>query len=156
MSHELVLIFLDPDTPERKIEDAVDKLMEPHSDVRDPNNPDAKCDGWIIGGRFDKMIFGVQPEYGLSPEEFQKRYGMRFEHVKVISNVRPVSEMPEDFFREVDVILSADGKWNSCYESRFKDSLSENPKEGYIWAEFFTKSVAENQGKLGVVVDAHT
>jgi len=107
MSHHLAVVLVDPEQSEEEIEHQANSLLYPHSNVGDPEKEDFKCDGWVIGGRFDGQIYGARPEYGLSPKEFQKRYG--FDVLKAESNIRAVSSIPESFLQNINVVVDRTG-----------------------------------------------
>jgi hypothetical protein len=91
----------------------VDELMGPYfapDGVYAPGNMGAKCDGYVIGGRFDGQLFGAEPEYDLTPQDFQKRYGLdvlRDEH-----NIRPASEVPLGLVPYA--VVTPEGAWLDC------------------------------------------
>lgn len=71
-------------------------------------NPDAKCDGWRIGGSYDGAIFGAVQQHNLTPSEYQARYG--FAVVKPENNIRPVAALPPDLLPYA--IVTPDGAWS--------------------------------------------
>lgn len=153
MSHYLTVVLTDSGLSEDDIDREVDRLLRPHSNLDDPEKDDFKCDGWIIGGRYDGQIFGAPPEYSLSPSEFQKRYG--FDVVKAGSNVRPVAELSDSFHKEIAVVVDPTGKWTCCYDVEFKDSESLAPQNGHRW-QMAVRTIFEKWNeKTAVVIDVH-
>ena len=84
MAHFLALVLVDSAEPAPA--EAGERLMRPHFD---PDAPEAKCDGFVIGGSFDGDLWGKQQHHNLTPVEFQARYGV----VRAEDNVRPVAEL---------------------------------------------------------------
>jgi hypothetical protein len=99
-SHELMMPYFefDVDNDDEDDEDGED----------DEDNPltKAKCDGFVIGGRYDGAIWGKEQHYNLSPTEFQKRYG--FDVIRTDDNIRPISELVDDLVAYA--IITPDGK----------------------------------------------
>jgi|GEM_PF-5907103 len=155
MSHELLVVLLPSSVSNEDIEKAVNALVRPHSDLDDADRPDSRCDGWVIGGRFDGSVYGRPLEYGLSVEEFQARYGFDYEKVEQGSNVRPVCQIEEAFWIETNAFLTPNGIWTSCFDPQFKDLAFENPTNGPKWKHFLSTMVASHQDSLAVVVDVH-
>ena len=73
-------------------------------------NPRAKFDGCVIGGRFDGQLFGAEPSYNLTPAEFQRRYGL--DVLRDEENMRAASEVP-DGLTPYAVVTPA-GEWLDC------------------------------------------
>jgi hypothetical protein len=87
-------------------------------------NPKLKYDGFIIGGRYDQQIFGAAPMYNLSPDEFEKRYGM--DVVKAENNIRPASEVPKELVPYA--IVTPQGEWFDC-ENKDRESWRSEAEE---------------------------
>ena len=153
MSHYLTVVLADPEQSEEEIERQVDRLLLPHSNVDDPEKEGYKCDGWVIGGRFDGQIYGAPPEHHLSPDFFQRRYG--FDVVKAGANIRAVSTIPESFLPNLHVIVDPTGKWTCCYDSEFKDAEIPNPRNGGQWETAVRSIFDQWKDQLAMVVDAH-
>lgn len=114
MSHTLALVLVpagEPDPAGRAtgmlkrywISDLADKY-----DL----NPEAKCDGFTIGGRYDGKIWGKPQDYDLTPAEFQARYG--FDVVTDDDNIRPVGALVPVEDLRVGAIVTPDGTWHDC------------------------------------------
>jgi hypothetical protein len=91
----------------------VDELMEPYfapDGVYTSGNPRAKCDGYVIGGRYDGQLFGAEPRYNLTPAEFQERYGL--DVLKEEDNIRASSEVPEVLVPYA--VVTPEGAWLDC------------------------------------------
>lgn len=147
MSHELALVIVDASLSEAEIENRVSALVRPHSNIDDEDKYPYRCDGWTIGGRYDGQIYGASPEYNLSPEEFQKRYGL--DVVQLGPNVRSVNEISESFIKEIDSLVLPDGNWQSRFDKDFQNNIT-------LWEKFVADSLKEYSSKWGVVVDAHS
>lgn len=153
MSHYLTVVLTDPGQSEEEIEHQVDHLLLPHSNVGHPDKEDCKCDGWTIGGRFDGQIYGASPEHNLLPQDFQRRYGL--DVVKSESNIRGVSEIPDSFLSNIDVVVDPTGKWTCCFDAEFKDADVLAPRDGHKWKIAVSTIFEKWKDKLAVVVDVH-
>lgn len=92
---------------------SVRELMQPYfapEGAYMPENPRAKCDGYVIGGRYDGQLFGAEPEYNLTPLEFQERYGL--DVLKDEKNIRPASEVSDGLVPYA--LVTPDGAWLDC------------------------------------------
>lgn len=139
MSHFLTLVLVgcaEPD-PARKSHE----LMMPYFEA-DEDNPSAqaKCDGFVIGGRYDGIIWGKEQHYNLSPTEFQKRYG--FDVVKTENNICPISGLVDDLVAYA--IITPDGKW---YDR--EDKTDEE------WLQEFQQMLKQYQDCVVVAIDCH-
>lgn len=111
MSHFLTFVLVgreDADVVRR-----VDALMGPYfaaDGVSSSGDAGAKCDGYVIGGRYDGQLFGAEPEYNLTPAEFQERYGL--DVLKDENNIRPASEVPEGLVPYA--VVTPEGAWLDC------------------------------------------
>lgn len=110
MSHFLTFVLVAPD--EADIEHRVNDLVDPYFDRESAERPEEqiKCDGFVIGGRYDREIFGVAPMYNLTPPEFQKRYGL--DVIKIEDNVRPAPDVPTELIPYS--IVTPQGEWYDC------------------------------------------
>jgi hypothetical protein len=111
MSHFLTFVFVEPqeDDHARRAEE----LMTPYfhaGGAYNSGNPMTKCDGFFIGGRYDQEIFGVEPMYNLTPDQFEERYG--FDVVKAKNNIRLAPEVPRQLIPYA--IVRPDGSWLDC------------------------------------------
>src|ERR1044071_8052428 len=91
----------------------VHELMSPYFAPDGPyssGNPRARCDGYVIGGRYHGQLFGAEAEYDLTPDEFRRRYGL--EVVKDEENVRGASEVPEGLVPYA--VVTPEGGWLDC------------------------------------------
>lgn len=120
MSHFLTFVLVSQE--EVDVQQKAHDLLWPYfvSDLAN-RNPKSKCDGFIIGGRYDQEIFGVEPMYNLTPPEFQKRYGM--DVVKPEDNIRPAAEVPKELVPYA--IVTPDGEWFDCENSDKEDWRAE-------------------------------
>jgi hypothetical protein len=105
MSHFLTFVFVARE--ESDVERRVRELMGPYFA---PDDPRAKCDGYVIGGRYDGQLYGAEAEYDLTPDEFRRRYGL--EVVKDEENVRGASEVPEGLVPYA--VVTPEGGWLDC------------------------------------------
>lgn len=111
MSHFLTFVIVGThvDDPARRAEE----LMMPFfhgGGAYNSGNPMTKCDGFVIGGRYDQELFGVEPMYNLTPAQFQERYG--FDVVKDEDNIRLASEVPRQLIPYA--IVTPEGSWREC------------------------------------------
>jgi hypothetical protein len=133
-SHELMMPYFefDVDNDDEDDEDGED----------DEDNPltKAKCDGFVIGGRYDGAIWGKEQHYNLSPTEFQKRYG--FDVIRTDDNIRPISELVDDLVAYA--IITPDGKWYDC-EKKTREE----------WLQEFQQILKQHQDCVAVAIDCH-
>jgi hypothetical protein len=111
MGHFLAFVFVSPD--EANIEQRVNELVDPYFDreTRESTPEDQiKCDGFVIGGRYDQEIFGVEPLYNLAPPEFEKRYGL--DVIKIEDNVRSAPDVPRTLVPYA--IVTPQSEWFEC------------------------------------------
>ena len=153
MSHLLALIIVErtPPHPYARARVQVKELLSPYfqpggPDPSLPNYHLYKCDGWVIGGRFDGLIFGKEQHYNLTPFEYQKRYGL--DVIKPEDNIRPVSDVPKDMIQHIDALVTPDGAWHDREEKAVDE-----------WASELTTIIAEMSlhcpSLLAVAVDCH-
>ena len=108
MAHFLTLVLLDPDEPDY-VASADARLRRYFS--RDLGaSEDAKCDGFVIGGRFDGDIWGKEQHHDLTPAQYQARYGL--DKIKTEDNVRPVFDL-RDALVPFAVVMP-DGAWRDA------------------------------------------
>ena len=139
MSHFLTFVFVSPN--EANIEQRVNELVDPYFDNEDrEESPDdqIKCDGFVIGGRYDQEIFGVEPRYNLTPPEFEKRYGL--DVIRVEDNVRPARDIPKKLVPYA--IVTPQGEWFECND--YQD-----------WPARVQQLLLEHNEYLVVAVDCH-
>lgn len=111
MSHFLTFVIVEAeaaDVPQRAHE-----MLAPYfaSDgLYSVENPSAKFDGCVIGGRFDGQLFDAEPMYNLKPAEFQQRYGL--DVLRDEENIRAASEVPAGLTPYAVVMPS--GEWLDC------------------------------------------
>lgn len=127
MSHFLTFVFVGShvDDPARRAEE----MMMPYfhgGGAYNSGNAMTKCDGFVIGGRYDQELFGVEPMYNLTPAQFEERYG--FEVVKEENNTRLASEVPKQLIPYA--IVTPEGNCADCeskaqseWESEVRDVL---------------------------------
>jgi hypothetical protein len=83
----------------------MERYREPDGDVA---RPPYKFDYCIIGGRYDGLITGKEQHYNLSPDEFEKRYGV--DVITPEANRCGVLDLPADIVP--DAIVTPDGTWH--------------------------------------------
>lgn len=110
MSHFLTFVLVgaaEPDPARRARE-----LLAPYlaAEPEGPGDPPAKFDGYVVGGRFDGQLYGAAPEYGLTPAEFQRRYGL--DVLSDADNIRPAREVPAGLTPYA--LVTPDGRWLDC------------------------------------------
>ena len=111
MSHFLTFVLVG--RGEADVAGRVRELMGPYfapGGVYSSGEPRARCDGYVIGGRYDGQLYGAEAEYGLTPDEFQRRYGL--DVVKAENNVRAASEVPEGLIPYA--FVTPEGAWVDC------------------------------------------
>ena len=110
MSHFLTFVLVSPD--ETDIEQRVNDLVDPYFDRELAERPpeQIKCDGFVIGGRYDQEIFGMAAMHNLTPPEFQKRYGL--DVIKIEDNVRPAPDVPKELIPYA--VVTPKGEWFDC------------------------------------------
>jgi hypothetical protein len=111
LSHFLTFVFVPRE--DSNVERRVWELMGPYfaaEGVYASGDARAKCDGYVIEGRYDGQLFGAEAEYGLTPGEFQERYGL--DVVKGENNVRAASEVPEGLVPYA--VVTPEGGWLDC------------------------------------------
>ena len=141
MSHFLTFVFVPRE--ESDVERRVQALMGPYfapDGVYSSGDARAKCDGYVIGGRYDGQLFGAEPQYNLTPAEFQERYG--FDVLKDENNVRPAAEVPEGLVPYA--VVTTDGAWLDCER-----------KGAAVWAAEVKGLLRRYADCLVVAVDCH-
>ena len=141
MSHFLTFVFVDGG--ETDVAARVRELMGPYfaaDGVYSPENPRAKCDGYVIGGRYDGQLFGAEPEYNLTPKEFQERYGL--DVLQDENNARAASEVPEGLIPYA--VVTPEGAWLEC-----------GKKGASAWAAEVRGLVRRYANCVVVAVDCH-
>jgi hypothetical protein len=141
MSHFLTFVFVGRE--ETGVEGKVRELMGPYfapAGVYSSGNPRAKCDGYVVGGRFDGQLFGAEAEYDLTPEEFQKRYGL--DVLKDEKNIRAASEVPEGLIPYA--VVTPEGGWHDCEK-----------KGAAVWAAEVKGLLRRYANCVVVAVDCH-
>ena len=115
MSHFLTFVLVG--RGEAEVARRVRELMGPYfapEGVYAEGGARAKCDGYVIGGRYDGQLFGAEPEYNLTPAEFQARYGL--DVLKDEENVRAAPEVPEGLVPYA--VVTPEGAWLDCERKR--------------------------------------
>lgn len=111
MSHFLTFVLVG--AGEGDVAGRVRELMGPYfapEGVHAGGGARAKCDGYVIGGRYDGQLFGAEPEYNLTPSEFQRRYGL--DVLRDGENIRPAPEVPEGLVPYA--VVTPEGAWLDC------------------------------------------
>jgi hypothetical protein len=141
MSHFLTFVLVG-----RGETDAAEKareLMGPYfapEGIYSSESPRAKCDGYVIGGRYDGQLFGAEPEYNLTPAEFQGRYGL--DVLEDADNIRPASEVPEGLVPYA--VVTPEGAWLDC-----------GKKGAAVWAAEVRGLLRRYADCVVVAVDCH-
>ena len=139
MSHFLTFVFVSPG--EANIEQRVNQLVDPYFDNEEREqtaDDQIKCDGFVIGGRYDQEIFGVEPRHNLTPPEFEKRYGL--DVIRIEDNVRPAPDVPRKLIPYA--IVTPQGEWFECND--YED-----------WPVRVEQLLKEHHDYLVVAVDCH-
>ncbi len=108
MSHFLTFVFVG--RGEANIEKRVNQLVDPYFDNEEREqtaDEQIKCDGFVIGGRYDQEILSVEPMHNLTPPEFEKRYGL--DVIRIEDNVRPARDVPRKLIPYA--IVTPIGEW---------------------------------------------
>ena len=141
MSHFLTFVFVAHE--ESDVGQRVRELMGPYfaaEGVDAAGETRAKCDGYVIGGRYDGQLFGAEPEYNLTPAEFRGRYGLDI--LKDENNIRPASEVSEGLVPYA--VVTPEGAWLDCER-----------KSAAVWAAEVKGLLRRYAGCLVVAVDCH-
>lgn len=121
----------------------VDELLAPYfgEELADGSiNPRFKCDGYVVGGRFDGQIYGAEPVYNLTPAEFQRRYGL--DVIKPEDNLRAAAEVPADLTPYA--VVTPRGEWLDC-----------EGKRPAAWRAEVRRLLDEHADQLVAAVDCH-
>jgi hypothetical protein len=137
MAHFLTVVLVEP--TEAAPADAGERLMRLYF-APDMDGPDAKCDGFVVGGRYDGDIWGKEQHYNLTPAEYQARYGL--DVVRPEDNVRPVSGLRPGLVPFA--AITPDGCWHDC-----------EGKEDAQWEAEWSALLREYGGHLAVAIDCH-
>lgn len=141
MSHFLTFVIVGRE--ESDVAGRVRELMRPYfapDGMYSPGALHAKCDGYVIGGRYDGQLFGAEPEYDLTPAEFQERYGL--DVLKDEENVRAASEVPAGLVPYA--VVTPEGAWLDCEK-----------KGAAAWASEVRGLLRQHADGLVVAVDCH-
>jgi hypothetical protein len=139
MSHFLTFVIVSPG--EANIEQRINLLVDPYFDNEEREqtaDDQIKCDGFVIGGRYDQEIFGVEPTHNLTPPEFEKRYGL--DVIRIEDNVRPARDVPRKLIPYA--IVTPKGEW-----------FERNDYED--WPAKVEQLLQEHDQYLVVAVDCH-
>ena len=139
MSHFLTFVFVNPD--ETDIERRVNELVDPYFDHedREPISEDQiKCDGFVIGGRYDQEILGAEALHDLAPPEYEKRYGL--DVIRIEDNVRPAPKVPRNLIPYA--VVTPRGEWVECND--YED-----------WPAKVEELLQQHNQYLVVAVDCH-
>jgi hypothetical protein len=141
MAHFLALVLVeagDPDPIAR-----AERMMAAYwvADLADrARKPEARCDGFVVGGRYDGIIWGKEQHHDLSPDEFRRRYGL--DVVRPEDNVRPVAQLVPELLPYA--IVTPVGGW----VDRGGESV-----EG--WRGVVDALLARHREHLAVAIDCH-
>jgi hypothetical protein len=139
-SHELMMPYFEFDVDNDVNKDSEDDDDDVDEDDGDNLSTKTKCDGFVIGGRYDGVIWGKEQHYNLSPTEFQKRYG--FDVIRTEDNIRLISELVDDLVAYA--IITPDGKWYDCEKKTKKE-----------WLQEFRQMLKQHQDCIAVAIDCH-
>ncbi|MEJ3657253.1 hypothetical protein WEH80_30245 [Actinomycetes bacterium KLBMP 9759] len=143
MSHFLTLVLVDrsESDPASRANTMMAKYWGDDSYDEDGQPiPDRKCDSFVIGGRYDGLIWGKEQHYNLRPDEFQRRYGL--DVVQPQDNIRPVTQLVPDLLPYA--IVLPDGSWVDREGSTEQD-----------WRTTVQQLLAEHRERFAVAVDCH-
>jgi hypothetical protein len=144
VSHFLALVLVDPadKNPFDTAQESMKKFWS--SDSEDENGnyiPDRyKCDGFVIGGRFDGVIQTKEQHYNLTPDEYQKRYGL--DVVEPKDNIVPVGQLPAH--TPTYAVVTPEGEWHE------RGRLPEPD-----WQKTLQSLLSHYQSHLAVAIDCH-
>ena len=139
MAHFLVLVLIDAADPDPAARARL--VMRRYWDESgDADNPDAKCDGFVVGGRYDGIIWGKEQHYNLKPHEFQQRYGL--DVVRPEDNIRPVPELVPDVLPYA--VVTPGGHW-----------LDREQQAEAGWREVVRSTLARHRTCIAVAIDCH-
>ncbi len=141
VSHFLTFVLIG--RGEADVAGRVRELMRPHfapDGVYSPGGSLAKCDGYVIGGRYDGQLFGAEPEYNLTPKEFQGRYGL--DVLKDEDNVRAAAQVPGALIPYA--VVTPGGAWLDCEK-----------KGAAVWASEVKELLRRYADCVVVAVDCH-
>jgi hypothetical protein len=146
VTHWLTLVLVPGDEPDPAAR--ATELMKHYwivdlADRYDGVKPWAKCDGFVIGGQYDGVIWGKAQHYNLKPHEYQARYG--FDVVKDEDNIRPVSALAPVEVMGVGAIITPDGAWQEW--TRDNDAT---------WDDITREVLAEHATCIAVAFDCHS
>ena len=141
MSHFLTFVLVGRGEGEvaRRVRELLGPYFAPDG-VHASGGPRAKCDGYVIGGRYDGQLFGAGPEYNLTPAEFQGRYGLDI--LKDDNNIRAAAEVPEGLVPYA--VVTPEGAWLDCEK-----------KGAAAWAAEVKGLLRRHADCLVVAVDCH-
>ncbi len=138
MAHFLTVVLVDP--AEARPAQAAESLMRPYFAPDLADAPDAKCDGFVVGGRYDGDIWGKEQHYNLTPAEYQARYGL--DVVRPEDNVRPVAELRPGLVPFAAV--TPEGRW--------RDREGKGEAE---WEAEWAALLRRYSGYFAVAIDCH-
>lgn len=141
MSHFLTFVLIG--RGEADVAGRVRELMGPYFATdggHSPGDRPAKCDGYVVGGRFDGQLFGAAAEYNLTPAEFQRRYGL--DVLKDEQNIRAASEVPAELVPYA--VVTPEGAWHDLEQ-----------KGAAAWAAEVRELLRRYANCLVVAVDCH-
>ena len=104
------------------------------------DKPDAKCDGFVIGGRFDGEVWDKPQAYDLSPADYEARYGL--DKIRSEDNVRPVDALRDELVPFA--VITPDGTWQDA------DGKSEQD-----WEAEWRALRSDYRSHLAVAFDCH-
>jgi hypothetical protein len=139
MSHFLTLVIVN--STEANPGAKAKALMKPYCDPYYNMTPlQRKCEYFVIGGQYDGIIWGKEQHYNLSPQEFQRRYGL--DVVQVEDNICPISAIVPELIPYA--IITPDGAWHDCAAQSHEE-----------WIQEYHNILHQHQEKLVVAIDCH-
>ena len=146
MSHFLLLVLVECDptakhwraTPDHDFRKRLRELMADYYCRELSDRPSCKCDGYVVGGWYDGVLYGKPAEHNLTPDQVRGRFGAAFEKVRFRENIRPVNELPESV--QPFAVVCPSGTWI--------DMTSDGRSE-------IARALALNSDRLAIAVDCH-
>jgi hypothetical protein len=133
VSHFLTFVIV---TSLKDAEDKARELMMPYFD----SGALSKCDGFVIGGRYEGQLLGAEPMYNLTPQQFQERYGL--DVVKAEDNRCAVSQVAPDLVPYA--VVTPDGAWMDCEQ-----------KQDDVWRKEVAQILERYREHYVVAIDCH-
>ncbi|RAY15043.1 hypothetical protein DPM19_09875 [Actinomadura craniellae] len=144
MAHFLALVLVDRSVqdPIARAEQVMENFWAPDffDEETGERRPNVRCDGFVVGGRYDGVIWGKEQHYDLTPDQYRRRYGL--DVVRPEDNLRPVSELVPGVIPYA--IVTPDGQWSDCAG-----------KPDQAWSDEVGSLLAEHRHRMVVAIDCH-